>query len=250
MARQGPFFLFGTIFSSHVSVTEISETGHDVGFFVQPRVNFGRDDPNAWMRFENLSNPRPARNKVHEQDLVFWHSLFENDLDGAENRTTCGQHRIENQDVSIFDVFRELLEDEDRLRCFLISLNKDMAKSNLVANLTNSSFHAQSSTKDWHSADPTVKTNTLVIYVERSDDRFWRNRQKLQRLLYQQTNESIRVEDELPSIRFPVPDDSQQGSNLIGEDISHNSQAWIITTLHDDLLRVELHCNNYSILKS
>lgn len=85
-------------------------------------------------------------------------------------RRTGSEHRVQQENPSVLDVFRQLLVEKTRLACLLVSLNQNLADANASAAVAKTLFHGLASTHNADTADLSLELDTIVMTADGGGD--------------------------------------------------------------------------------
>lgn len=110
--------------------------------------------------------------------------------------TSC-KHGVEEKDPSISNVSRELIVKQFGHASFLVPLDEDFPNANRSAAVAQSLFHGLACTHDRHTTDLSFEFDTEVGPSNGGSDRLLNNGKVVQAFLHQQSNDAVRIEDEI-----------------------------------------------------
>lgn len=136
-------------------------------------------------------------------------------------RRTSSEHRVQQENPSVLDVFRQLLVEETRLACLFVSLNQNLADANASAAVTEALFHGLAGAHDADTADLSLELDTIVMTADGGGDFLLDDRQVVQAFFDEQTNDTIRVEDKVGAVGAVVADHTARGVGGSDSDCFH-----------------------------
>jgi len=123
-----------------------------------------------------------------------------------QDARTSSEHRVQQKNPSVFDIFGQLLVKETRLACLLVSLDQNLADANASAAVTEALFHGLAGAHDADTADLSLELDTIVMTTDRGGDLLLDNGQVVQAFFDKQTDNTVRVEDEVGAVGAVVAD--------------------------------------------
>lgn len=127
---------------------------------------------------------------------------------------TSSEHGVQEEDPSIFDVGGELLIEQAWLARLLVSLNQYLANPHTSAAVPQALLHGLAGTHDADTADLALELDAVILSADWGGDLMLDNRQVVETFLDQQTNDAVRVEDEVCAIGIGVADHAGQKDGL------------------------------------
>src|SRR4051812_19554992 len=115
------------------------------------------------MTAANRDDALRHRDQVDEHDPIFRDAFVEQDPYGRERGTTRGQHRIEQQDVTPGDIFREGRIVKVRKLGHLVPLDQYLADPNRATYGAQFRLHALAGARNGDSAELRCEAQAVVL---------------------------------------------------------------------------------------
>lgn len=199
-----------------VSVAEVTKTGLDPLVLVKTVVNDSGDDLDVGELLGKSGNTLGRCNEVKEENSLLGDSSGNENLHGHHGRATGGKHGVQQEDVSVGDVLGQLVVEESGLSGLLVSLDENLSDSNGPAAVSQTLLHGLSSSHDGDTTNLSLKCKTLELGAGWRLDELIGHGKLVETLLDEQTDDSVRVEDEVRPRGVLVSDDGVETKKLAG----------------------------------
>lgn len=123
---------------------------------------------------------------------------------------TSRQHGVKQKHPSVGNVLGELVVKELGLGGLLVALDEDLADPHGAAALPEALLHGLAGPHDGHTANLALEDEAIVGAPDGGRHRVLNRGQVVEALLYEQTDDPVGVEDEVPALRLLVADDPRR----------------------------------------
>ncbi len=89
-----------------------------------------------------------AGDDVEKVNMLLGDALLDEDFDGFEGAAACGEHGVEEEDVALGNVLRQLCVEEVREGCLLVALDQNLPDAHAPAALLQRLLHRLASPHD------------------------------------------------------------------------------------------------------
>ena len=126
------------------TVARVAQARDDVAVFIQALVDGGDKDVNIRMGFLHGFNADRRGQQAHKLDVL--HAAVLEGLHGRYCRAACRHHGVDEDDVTLGNIARQLAIIFDRLEGFRVALQAQMANLGRGDEFQHTVHHAQACT--------------------------------------------------------------------------------------------------------
>jgi hypothetical protein len=119
---------------------------------------------------------------------------------------TCGEHGVQEENPAIRNVLGKLVIEQLGHGGLLITLDENLANANRTAAISEALLHGLTGAHDRHTADLALEHETVIRVADGGRDGVLDSGEVVQPFLHEESNDAIRVEDEVRPISVFVAD--------------------------------------------
>ncbi len=138
--RLGHYRIFSRLCSKQ-PIARISETGHDIAAFVQSFVNSGGKNRDRRVFSADGADALRRGNQIYQADIARF--LLGQQIQGSHRAASGREHRINQDDFEVSQIFRKTLVVKLRLQCCFLSSQPNKTDTGVRNQLQNGIQHPQ-----------------------------------------------------------------------------------------------------------
>ena len=196
-------------------VPKVANPRHNMELVVNLWINSGGDDLHPRKCVGDRVHPRLRHEQGDQVDVGLGHVVVQEHSDRHHGCCTCCHGGVHQDHLVVLDVLGQAEVVELRLTRFPVGLDEDLSDPDVLAHIAQSLLHRLPGSEDGHTTDLLHRAPpTLVVHALRGCDGHRLEGEQGERVLDDQTDQALGVEDELVPRGVLVPDVGVQTLDL------------------------------------